>query len=512
MENIYANAGKVISGERYVTRGGIEEKIKNRVLAGQATGSFSIMGMQRTGKSSILANIFVKNSSALLQKRRIVVDISLSSINKPENLFTEIVGRSFGKIRRREAAEDLKYLEESYEEAMAWNLERGSMRELQDYMEELAALDYHVIAVVDEFDNAISLFEKYPQCFNYMRELAYKEEYHLDFVIASRRMLTEICKLAVKGVSPFPNIFENCFVGPYGEAELARYFEIFQDTYGIALTEKEKKSILKYTGGLAYWMDVLMKAYVDRMLAGEKNISIEQIYEENMYTFLTLYDKLKDLLEDQELLAPLMQLTFGPVQTATREDINILCGYGIFVPAGPDREKRKIFSESFRDYLFMLQESVEFAPLWNKTERGMRSVFTRMMFKKYWKNWLRELKNKYGEQESLKFAESERRLGNLRRMMQAGRQTTEVTLIDMLDTRVLFRLFEKEWDVMQVVFPDLDRERWKELGGRVSSARNEFQHNNSHNLSRDVIAQNNADMQFILERIEKWNEKHPVSA
>ena len=51
MENIYANAGKVISGERYVTRGGIEEKIKNRVLAGQATGSFSIMGMQRTGKS-----------------------------------------------------------------------------------------------------------------------------------------------------------------------------------------------------------------------------------------------------------------------------------------------------------------------------------------------------------------------------------------------------------------------------------------------------------------------------
>ena len=36
MENIYANAGKVISGERYVTRGGIEEKIKNRVLAGQA--------------------------------------------------------------------------------------------------------------------------------------------------------------------------------------------------------------------------------------------------------------------------------------------------------------------------------------------------------------------------------------------------------------------------------------------------------------------------------------------
>ena len=58
MENIYANAGKVISGERYVTRGGIEEKIKNRVLAGQATGSFSIMGMQRTGKSSILANIF----------------------------------------------------------------------------------------------------------------------------------------------------------------------------------------------------------------------------------------------------------------------------------------------------------------------------------------------------------------------------------------------------------------------------------------------------------------------
>ena len=124
MENIYANAGKVISGERYVTRGGIEEKIKNRVLAGQATGSFSIMGMQRTGKSSILANIFVKNSSALLQKRRIVVDISLSSINKPENLFTEIVGRSFGKIRRREEAEDLKYLEESYEEAMAWNLEQ----------------------------------------------------------------------------------------------------------------------------------------------------------------------------------------------------------------------------------------------------------------------------------------------------------------------------------------------------------------------------------------------------
>ena len=134
-----------------------------------------------------------------------------------------------------------------------------------------------------------------------MRELAYKEEYHLDFVIASRRMLTEICKLAVKACQHPVHISLHQHIHPIGQ------------------------------------------------------------------------------------------------------------------PSG-------IFQNAF----FLLFRKSN--PVWNKTERGMRSVFTRMMFKKYGKNWLRELKNKYGEQESLKFAESERRLGNLRRMMQAGRQTTEVTL------------------------------------------------------------------------------------
>lgn len=42
MENIYANAGKVISGERYVTRGGIEEKIKTGFWRGRQPALFRL--------------------------------------------------------------------------------------------------------------------------------------------------------------------------------------------------------------------------------------------------------------------------------------------------------------------------------------------------------------------------------------------------------------------------------------------------------------------------------------
>ena len=184
MENIYANAGNVISGDRYVNRIEIENLIRERVLDNQVSGSFSLTGLQRTGKSSILHNMFFREDkkAELLKQKKIVIDNSLSAVSCADDIFINMVRGSYRIIKGIETEERLEDLKEAYEDLKGWSAKKDSLFDLQVYLEEMAALGYHLIVVMDEFDNAISLFEDCPHCFNYLREIAYKSQYHTNYV------------------------------------------------------------------------------------------------------------------------------------------------------------------------------------------------------------------------------------------------------------------------------------------------------------------------------------------
>jgi len=346
MENIYANAGNVITGDRYVSRFEVEKLLKERVLENKASGSFALTGMQRTGKSSILHHMLLseEKKAELLKDKKVVVDNSLAGVSCADDIFINMVRKSYRVIKKNEPADNLDDLNEAYEDLLGWSAKRDSLFEIQEYLEEMTALGYKLIVVMDEFDNAISLFEDCPHCFNYLREIAYKPQYGTDYVIASRRTLAEISNMATKGVSPFPNIFVCEFVGPYNQREQQEYYDIFKKEYGAEISDKEKTELIKYTGGLAFWNDIIMKEYVKKMEEGQKEISIKKIYVEIEYQFWDLYGKLTDLLNDQELLKPLMQFEFGPVMTATREDRSTLCSYGI---VNEKKEHYEIFAKGY---------------------------------------------------------------------------------------------------------------------------------------------------------------------
>lgn len=510
MANIYANAGNVISDGRYVNRTEMEELISRRVLNDVAYGSFALAGMQRTGKSSVLHHMFLDDGrkAELLEKKIIVIDNSLASVSKADEVFLKIVKMSYRTIRKLEDKNEMVDLAYAYEDAMEWSLEQGSLYEIQAYLEEMTRLGYRLIVVMDEFDNAMTLFEKFPQCFNYLRELAYKSQYGTTYVIASRRVLKEICEMTVKGVSPFPNIFECRFLGPYNAGELERYYEIFKENFGVEISAKNREEILKNTGGIAYWMDCLVKEYVAKLEDGEKDVCVEDICEEIIFTFWNLYEALKELLEDQKLLSPLMQFEFGPIITATQEDISILQSYGIV------KEKQveggsvyPLFSENFRAYLHMIQSSIEYAPLWNKTERGMRRVFVEIMSRQYGTDWIQVLREKYDGDILAKMDVGESRANCLRKKLSGSALAENLTFVDGLETRTLFALYRREWECMQQVFPKLTSERWKKLGDDICNARNDYAHNNDYLLSRDNVAQTIANLTLIVENIEKWEEK-----
>lgn len=508
MENIYANAGNVITGNRYVNRTQAEKLIRERVLDNQASGSFALTGMQRTGKSSILHHMLLseERKAELLKEKKIVVDNSLSGVSCADDIFMNMVRKSYRVIKKNEPAENLEDLNEAYEDLMGWCAKKDSLFEIQVYLEEMVALGYKLIVVMDEFDNAISLFEDCPHCFNYLREIAYKPQYRTDYVIASRRVLSEISNMATKGVSPFPNIFVCEFLGPYNQEEQKEYFDIFKKEYGVEIPEKEKTELIKYTGGLAFWNDIIMREYVKKMSEGVKEISIKKIYNEIEYQFWDLYGRLADLLEDQGLLNPLMQFEFGPVMTATREDRSTLCSYGI---VNEKKGQYEIFAKGYKEYLSMKQSAYDFAPLWNNTERAMRRVLLRFLVNNYGeKEWHEAFKKKYSVGRAVDYEECIRRLNDKKRMMLREQVSGDVCEIDMLQTRELFRVIEDEWETMCKVFPNVNKEQWKTLKNEVSGTRNDYQHNNYHLLSEGTIAKNNANLTLILECITKWEEKN----
>lgn len=518
MDNIYADNGVIIE-DRYVCRTNVEKELRSRVLTNVNSGSMSVVGMQRTGKSSILQHVFLNKKvvDELLLEKIIVVNDSMAGVaeqNGASEFFRIIIRQTFKAVRRIEVESSIEDLTFEYQSASEWKVETGSIYDIACYMEELCRLGYRTLVIADEFDNAMEIFKDCPQCFNYLRELAYRPEYNLDIVTASRRSLKEISDTATKGVSPFPNIFLPVYVKPYNKEEMWEYYHIFSKKYPYVLTKENKESIENITGGLAYWVDKLMFFMVEKLCEGEENIQIKQIYEERENSFYEAYQLLVNLLEEQELLAPLMQFEFGPVETATKADRKRLEEYGMIRvlhsanrAESEERTRTKNFSEGFRDYLYICQSSYEFAPMWNKVERGLRKLILKKLKERYKAQWAEKIREKYADEKWMDLQKAEERKKRRENLLVRNHVTEDITFLDMLASKALFRIITDEWDRMKDVFPDVGKDTWEEIANRLANARNDYAHNNSQFLSQYDRAKNRSDLEFIYGYLEKWEAR-----
>ncbi len=504
--NIYRDKGLIVSKERYIHRD-IEKTVIDNLLDIDNYGSQSIVGMQRIGKSSLAYNCLREISEQLfLDKRTIVIDITMSKFEDSETFFTTIMKKTHTFLKKH-AVED-GVLNDLYEMVLSDGIRTNGGEELLEYYNWLISqLNYKVVCIVDEFDKSKELFENYPEGFQVLRDLTYQPDNRIAFLFLSRRMVEELEKFAGYDVSNFANVLTTHFLSVYSDEELAKYFDILKKT-GVPVTKEVEEEYLKYTGGYPYWMDILSSFYLDN-----NRSSVKEVYEDHELEFFKLFDGLMDLLKDQGLLNTLYQIVLGPLgEEATRDKILALCNYGI---VKDDGEYMPI-SPLFREYMIMKERTVDFYPLWNRAEKMLRKTICICLSKEYGENWASDVYSKYTSPEFEQPRKGNKPVASLFREAQK--------LIEkMKRNHSMFDISEEEYNFVyggttsllaEVIIQEYDRcfkdvflmpiEEFRNVIYSIISVRNPYDHNNDQLIRVSSKQEGTSKIKQLVALMDKY--------
>lgn len=508
MKNIYSNYGNIIDTDRYIKRE-IEKEVENRIIDKDNYGSLSIVGLQRIGKSSIVYNMFLKNKEKYIEQKTIITFCKMSLYNNSEVFFKDIIQKTFEELEDRNFVNEI--IERRYKRSVDSNLKTEGASSFLGFFKAIKANDIKVILIIDEFDHAKKIFLDFAEAFQVLRDLSYQPETKVAIILISRRLIEEI-EIDTHGISTFSGILSQLYLKPYSKKELEEYFSVFFKTNEIEYNGKIIEEFENISGNMPLLLDVLSYNYIN--LKHEK--SIQEIYKLNISEILDNLNKTINLLDEQNLLKKLMQFVFGPIYDATKEDFYKLENYGIL---SNHNGEIIIFSNTFLELLNYKQDSVDFYPLWNKTEKRLRDICKDVFEKKY-ENWEKSIVIKYkeisnGNDKKLNsyrftifgYINQAYEIINKMKKFDSYIKNTKATFIDGLTTGGLFELIYEEWDLFQDVFKE-NRESWSEKTKHITNARNPYQHNNDHLLTERFKNTTKLYLEFINEKINEFKKSN----
>lgn len=475
MQNIFAGYGKIITGDLYVHRYSLENELCNRTLNYDTYGSVSIVGMQRMGKSSLVYNTIISKAEDYYDKGILIVSCTMNSYTTPESVFKGIVDAVYEMLEDHDDV-DVR-IERRYNKVSEVTLEEGFVKNVQSFFKLLYKSGKRVLCVLDEFDHSRKIFAQYAEGFNVLRELAYQPETNVTFIFVSRRMITELESAA--DISTLANILGTpIYVKGYADDELKDYYDR-NERFGITISEDEKEQVYNITGGQPYWMDILMYQYMESHTFGDEK-RFEKIFNDNSGVLYTEYERYLSLLDEQHLLDKLYQIVIGPAYDYTKADVQKLFDYGIVCI---DNEQASLKSDKLLEYMKMKEGSFDFYPLWNKTERRMRSLLKYKLKDKYGESWEDQIKQLYivPNCHPMSLGGYLTTAQNLQTKVAEQKdlyiQSATYSIIEALTTAGLFAFYIKEYSLFQNVL-GMDKNEFSKITAHLTRARNPYQHNN----------------------------------
>ena len=513
MENIFADFGNIINSSRYISRKKAESIVKSRLLENDTYGSIGLVGIQRMGKSSLAYNLFEKRTQELIEEKIMVLQLVMYNYKTPQSFFEAIASKAFEILDDRN--EVTSKLERRFKRIHESRVEDNGGERVRSFFKQVVSeMGYRVICVIDEFDYSKKLFADYPEGFFVLRELAYQPENKIGFLFLSRHLMAELEAGVGYDVSNFSNILLNTYLTVYTDEEFDKYFSNLE-SIGVKVTDRIKAEYTEITGRIPYWMDILSFHYINSIENGEEK-TLYEIFDDNQETFYGEFQRFFTLLKDQNLLNTLYQVVLGPIgDEATPKQISRLKNYGLI--EGTEDTGYKTISKYFRQFMVMKEQSIEFYPLWNRTEKLMRLVGAEGLRRKYGNNWETRIEEVY-----VKSGDSVRGHGQYKtigdHILAAKSQVedmknkvgiyeidpVQITLLNGTTTGGLAVILCQEYeDCFKDVFK-MPKKEFKPLIDSITSARNPFDHNNDHFIRSDVKKRTNQNCSKLVKLMEAY--------
>lgn len=245
-QNPFAGSGNIVSGSRFIGRKNGLQAIENRVIRPLEPGNLAIIGEPRVGKSSLAYKAIIERRKELIANRMLPIWINLPSYDQSAIFFRSLVTRCTDDL------EDLDWLTEpirraadrAMQDELSWS--EGYTR-IERFFERVREAGIRVLFVLDEFDHARLLFKGDISGFQGLRELSYRPEWRVTFVVTSRRSIRDI-ELQTQAISTLDGIFHKHYLSMFEAEEVQEYFDRLASV-GLPVTSTVKEKIDFYCGG-----------------------------------------------------------------------------------------------------------------------------------------------------------------------------------------------------------------------------------------------------------------------
>ncbi len=517
MDNIYADYGSIINNDRYINRVSAEEQVRSRLLSNQSYGSLGLVGLQRMGKSSLAYNLIESKRAELLKQKVMVIKLVMYNYKTVSSFFYALADAAMEILE--DCDEVSAKLERRYNRTLDTPIEENGGERLRSFFKTIVSeMGYRVICIIDEFAYSRKLFQDYPEGFFVLRELAYQPENKIGFLFLSRHLMAELESGVGYDVSNFSNILVNSYITLYSEAEFNRYFEIMAES-GVDIDEDIKNHYLDITGRVPYWMDILSFHYVNEIQSGNQK-NLYDIFDDNYEIFYGEFQRYLDLLKDQDLLNCLYQVVLGPLgDDATPKQISRLKNYGII--EGTEESGYTTVSKYFRQYMIMKEQTIEFYPLWNRTEKLLRKVAETGLTAKYGIDWENAIHEAYvtdintprGHKKNDRvimdigdyILSAESTIEQMRKKEAVYEiASADINMLNGTTTGGLGEILCREYeDCFEKVFK-MPLKEFRPLIQNITAARNPYDHNNDHLIREDVKVNTTENCTKLIKLMEAY--------
>lgn len=493
-ENPFADYGSIVHGMRFIGRKDDLQVIESRVIRPREPGNLAIIGDSRIGKSSLVYRAVIDRRDELIAKRLLPIWINLSIYDGVLAFFRSLVSIC------RDELEELGWLSSNIQKAanraliseLSWG---ESYSLIQRFFENVRKREIIVIFILDEFDHARYLFRENISAFQGLRELSYRPEWRVYYIVTSRRTIRDI-ELQTQTISTLDGIFQKHYLGMFDADGLEEYFERLTST-GIPKNASLREKIISHCGGHPYLLELLGHEVVEHFRK-EQVVDIDEAARRSMPAFLDQYERMRELLSEEGKTDKILQILFGPVVNVKWTDVESLLKYG-FIKQN-EQDTYTAFSQHFQAYLEIIERQFDWDlwPIWRQTEKSLRQLIAQVLTKNHGNNWvnalekskphLKEIFNRCREQQ----AKEEKSFG----------KKTSNDLLHYTYPIDLFAIIFSTWNIFRDIFGK-DKNYWNQRIELLSKIRNPLAHNRDNIIPQYELQIAEGYCKEILDVIKK---------
>lgn len=510
MMDALIHAGTVVTGDRFVGRKEVLNKIVRLFYRSEVGKNYAVYGLPRIGKTSLFKNAYeIYKKQDGFKSKHICVFIDLScqlTVGGVYHAIMESVANASSEHISEDCMQEMKSYMSNIETAVDGD---NAVSKFMNFIDICRREGLFVRAVLDEFDNILKICRKddvidsvrLVSFFGTLRTEASSNDGVFRIAIVSRNRIAEI--EPGNDISKLSGICGQIHLEPFSSSEMQEYWSRLERVAPAIISERHKSFVEEYAGSIPYWLDIVNAAIVNNMDDGESlQREIRTVIIQEYESVMGMLANSSNLTSSGSLDSKLMQVMVGPRMDLNEYDVLRLRNYGVVSIAwDADGNGRYIsLSPRFNQYL-------KYKPVDNPRD-------ALMVLEKRMRRLLKEcfLPDRYGAEWEKEYGE--RVLKGRMDTLRNDRRTAENLfgdkasrhLVDYFYMSYYPDVISSDWEWFREVFKkfDDDKDLLLKRMRYLAKVRNPLAHANEHYLSDEDRSNVNLFSRELVGQIEEF--------